>query len=495
MPDGAPIPNAECVSSSEGCQPFKFAVLCDNGAGDQIFLRCYAVDCPTGDITGFVDLEMDGVTPYVIVGDPVVCNDVTIPAPNIADAELLCFDAPPSPLMQVTVYDPTGGVVAGPFFLDPLTGLPAVPGGAVIACPDNQGFSKILCDGGNGNFEFVRFYTLDSSGVVTITDVDLDGAPYVVVGPVNDCCDELECIDGQYFVLCDDGTDPNTQFLRRYDVTTLGAVTTVDTELDGTSAYVVIGSVVICPTQTEITNWRDDVELEILCDPIPANGSPGQLVPFLRRYEYLEDGTLDTTVDTELDGITAYVPGSPPVPCYNQLIDVEPIVFCDEGNGGEQFLRRYTWLQTEFSSQPDNGQLGIVDTELDGVTAYVPTGPVALCPISAVIDTALGDEITAGRIRLNGAGADWDFTDTSGGRVKSITVICLNDGVAGGPGAGSDVTVTDSLGNSFDINTGEVFEWSADALDDELIDGGTFSVVLGAGAANAYVDVLWTEVV
>lgn len=57
---------------------------------------------------------------------------------------------------------------------------------------------------------------------------------------------------------------------------------------------------------------RSDQELEVLCD---ASGAP-----FLRRYTVASDGAV-TSVDTMLDGTTAYTPA-------------EPVGVCATGNGG-----------------------------------------------------------------------------------------------------------------------------------------------------------------
>jgi len=190
---GAPIPTGDCASAE--CARFKWEVLCDNGTAPATsFLRCYLVDCESGEVTFTIDTELDGFTPYIVMGDVGVCaGDVNIPATNVVDAELICFDAAPTPLMRVAVYDPlTGALVAGPFWRDPLTGLPAVPVGSVIPCPDAE------------------------------IDVELE-------------------------ILCDDGFDPPDPFLRVY-VYTDGVNTAVsDVELDGTTPYVLVGDAIVCP--------------------------------------------------------------------------------------------------------------------------------------------------------------------------------------------------------------------------------------------------------
>lgn len=307
---GAPIPDGDCGVVE--CARFKWEVLCDSGTAPATsFLRCYLIDCVSGEVIATTDTELDGFTPYAVIGDVGVCaGDVNIPPTNVVDAELVCFDAGPSPLVRVTVYDPqTGDLVAGPFWRDPLTGAPVVPAGTPIPCPDAEvdveikclcddgtspptpflrvftyvdgvntdvsdveldgvtpyvlvgdaifcssggaGSCELLCDAGNADFPFIRCYSIDASGGVVVTDVEVDGTPYVAVGPVGDCpCPE--CVDTESFVLCDDDTDPPTPFLRRYDTTSSGSVTTVDTELDGTTPYVVAGAAIVCPVDIDM---------------------------------------------------------------------------------------------------------------------------------------------------------------------------------------------------------------------------------------------------
>ena len=214
---GAPVPGGDCASVE--CARFKWEVLCDNGTAPATsFLRCYFVDCETGDVTATLDTELDGFTEYTVIGDVGVCvGDINITPTNVVDAELVCFDAAPTPLVRISVYDPqTGALVAGPFWRDPLTGLPAVPVGSVIPCPD--------------------------------AEVDV----------------EIKC-------LCDDGFDPAEPFLRVY--TYIDGVNTAvaDVELDGTTPYVVVGFAVLCPTT--ITDTSDGESIRAGFDRISGAGS------------------------------------------------------------------------------------------------------------------------------------------------------------------------------------------------------------------------------
>lgn len=90
---------------------------------------------------------------------------------------------------------------------------------------------------------------------------------------------------------------------------------------------------------------------------------------FLRQYIYT-NGVVTSVVNTELDGVTPYVPigivESPVKP------DGEILVLCDTV---QQFLRRY-----EYIFRSTGVDTLATDTELDGTTAYVPIGAVTLCP-------------------------------------------------------------------------------------------------------------------
>ena len=507
---GAPIPDCD---GGDGFACFKCEILCDNGTAPATsFIRTYVLDCSTGETISTFDTLLDGTTPYAVIGQAGICTgDINIPPTNVVDAELVCFDADPSPLIRVTVYNPTtGAIVAGPFFRDPVTGLPSPPAGSAIPCPDAEVDveQEILCDDGfDPPVSFLRIYEWTEGTNTSVTDVELDGVtPYVLTGDAVLCATEIDNFpaDAEYEILCDDDTDPPTPFLRRYDVDSVGAVTITDTGVDGTTPYVVAGSAVVCAVDiafpdtitvdgtVDIGNWRDDAEFEVLCDFPPL--FPGaSIVQFLRRYD-VDDAGVVTTTDTEIDGVTPYVPsvGGQVGSCGFAIRDFEPEILCDLGAANTQFARQYveTILGTFFT-----------DTELDGSTPYAPVGPVGLCPVEVdgtvtvdgtvnieAPDTSNGEVIRAGKVRLTGAGASWILgTDSGGGRVKSVTFICLNDGVGG---VGSGVTVTDDFGNTSILNTGETVSWSVDALDSEL----DTTLRVDTTDPEARVDVLWTEV-
>ncbi|MFC9604548.1 hypothetical protein ACFTTN_13950 [Streptomyces niveus] len=160
--------------------------------------------------------------------------------------------------------------------------------------------------------QFLRTLVTDcvTGEVVTTTDTTLDGAPYTVVGEVGQCTptEPGECRDCEQLALCDVVENVSTAFLRTVCRDCTGAViSTLDTELDGTSPYAVSGTVDRCCDDCETAA----AQTLRLCDLNPDNAPNADglvcAVPFLRHFVYDCTGTA-TTYDTEMDGVTAYTP-------------------------------------------------------------------------------------------------------------------------------------------------------------------------------------------
>lgn len=97
---------------------------------------------------------------------------------------------------------------------------------------------EVLCDTVGS---FLRRYSVSSTGVVTVVNTTLDGTTaYIPVGAVGTCNPTVA--DREFEVLC----DTVGSFLRRYSVSSAGVVTTTDTTLDGTTAYVPVGAIGVC---------------------------------------------------------------------------------------------------------------------------------------------------------------------------------------------------------------------------------------------------------
>lgn len=221
--------------------------------------------------------------------------------------------------------------------------------------------------------QFLRTLVTDceTGDIVSTTDTDLDGAPYVVTGEVGQCTAVVQTPDSggdtEVLPLCDDGTPTPTPFLRRLTFDETGVLTsTVDTDLDG-APYIVAGNAVVCGTDEP----GRDVEQAILCD---TNG------PFLRVYQYGDDtGTPSgAPADYTLAGapyVTVGTVGSCPTGAGR---DEELLVLCD--STPTRFLRRYNY------DSSTGALVSIVNTTLDGSTPFAPVGAVGVCTTAIASD-------------------------------------------------------------------------------------------------------------
>ncbi|MFD3612383.1 hypothetical protein ACFWXA_30815 [Streptomyces atroolivaceus] len=112
--------------------------------------------------------------------------------------------------------------------------------------------------------------------------------------------------------------------------------------------------------------------------------------------------------------------------------DAEYEVLCDD-NGS--FLRRYT---------TEDGAPVLVDTTLDGTTAYVPTGTVRRCDVTAanpVIDGTLQRQTGAGTVTIP-AGA------------RSVTLVVYSGSPTVAIGGGAAVTVAAGTSLTWGVDRG-----------------------------------------
>jgi hypothetical protein len=120
-----------------------------------------------------------------------------------------------------------------------------------------------------------------------------------VAAPIPECINTAgdECQPVQMVVLCDD----NGPFLRRYIINcNIGVITgSSDTELDGTTPYVPVGTVTLCDATC------GSLRTTVICDL----GATPQVQ--FQRSEILDcNGNVTTTIDQLADG-TPYVPVGP----------------------------------------------------------------------------------------------------------------------------------------------------------------------------------------
>ncbi|MEV5929896.1 hypothetical protein ACPCSG_26935 [Streptomyces cellulosae] len=177
--------------------------------------------------------------------------------------------------------------------------------------------------------QFLRTLVTDceTGEAVSTTDTTLDGQPYTVTGTVGQCTPAStvdECRDCEQTVLCDVSEEEGTHsFLRSVCRDCTGAVINVlDTELDGTTPYGIVGTVGSCGPDDCLTTSVQTIRLCDL-DPTVEADEEGRrcAVPFLRHLAYDCDGALLGFHDTGLDGTTPYTPV--------QVVDCQ----CETGEG------------------------------------------------------------------------------------------------------------------------------------------------------------------
>lgn len=304
--------------------------------------------------------------------------------------------------------DGSGVIVTS--FVD-TSGAPYTPVGVIGPC---------CCGGPNTDDEcltddngvFYRRTTTDEDGNVTVTYVDVSGAPYTPVGTVMPC--DTQDIAVQKQVLCEEVDGEQVKFERHW-VYTAGALTsTFDTDFDG-NPYTVTGPVSACeepccPIVLATGCWDDGtasgewvavqqsdgtvtvtdvatndpvdptdvvpcpsdklVQKQVICDDDGA----GNVTPFERHFVYNLDGTLDSTFDTDADGNPYTVVGTAticPAPESNAIVQKQ--VLCDDDGSGTavQFERHFVY-------NADGTLASTYDTDANG-DPYTLVGEAVIC--------------------------------------------------------------------------------------------------------------------
>lgn len=210
-------------------------------------------------------------------------------------------------------------------------------------------------------------------------------------------------------------------------------------------------------TGGSISTSAPDREYEILCD----TAADGTVTPFMRRVSVDSTGTT-TTLDTALDGVTAYAPAGTVGVCPESVTDYEVIELCDVAADGTAtpFLRRLAIAE--------DGTVTVTDTTLDGVTAYTAAGTVGQCPVTTPQKTVTphGTQST-----------DWDLAANAG--TQSVTLLVYS----------GTVTVTTAEG-ALTVPAGASLTWGVDG--DTVDSGLTGTLTIDGDPATATWQVLWT---
>lgn len=412
-------------------------LLCDdNGSFIRVYTRAGGAPVSVN------DLELDGVTPYAPVGDVVSCGPCG--GTVLGNVCVASTDFPGVALPAVAVQACDDTVT----YLNPATGEPWPNTTGVVVCPpDNVLSEQVLCDAGNGNTPFRRIYNLTPLGSVVVGSEDLDGNPYVVVGPEVVCGDTTvaDTRDAEVLILCD---STPTRFLRKYlyDGETGAFTTVVDTALDGTTPFAPVGAVGVCtnPVQSDF-----DFAEEILCD---ANGTQ-----FIRRFRFNSNtGVLDTTTNLTLAG-AAFVPVGAVSVCANCC----PVVIgegCYNAGSG-----RYTAIRAA------NGTITLIDSVTGAAVAAANIVP---CAGDDLVKT-----LTAQHRLIGDADAAWTPGADVAGTLTSVTYTVLS----------GTATVTDQSGTvAAGLPPGLTATWTAE-------DDNTLSGPQSIDAIGGQVYVNWTQ--
>ncbi|HPC92141.1 MAG TPA: hypothetical protein P5317_07665 [Myxococcota bacterium] len=230
----------------------------------------------------------------------------------------------------------------------------------------------LWCDAGNNKDVLAVFQICDGvfSGAPEFYD-PTTGAAYTPVGAVGRCKDSVD-----YEILCDKGTDPNTKIIAVWNNSTVPPTLSYFTPAaDGTlTAYTPVGLISACPDS--------DVEDTQVCYVASVAGTGYAAGDQLLQILFWDTGesppTLVATIwrNQSQNTVLTTPPTISDLTQCGGAKDHEIEILCDvNGAVTSQFIRRYVIDSL--------GGVSVVDTNLDGVTAYTPTGTVQPCSASA----------------------------------------------------------------------------------------------------------------
>lgn len=148
---------------------------------------------------------------------------------------------------------------------------------------------------------FYRHVVKDDTGAITSVSITTTaGASYTPGASVEPVGARYGLTgESDQIVLYDAGA-ANTPFLRRYVKDSSGAVTsTVDTQLNGTSSYTVVGPAVPTAPSAAFTGLTAEADQTVLYDTSAK-------AYFLRRYVKDSSGAVTSKVDTQLNGTSSF---------------------------------------------------------------------------------------------------------------------------------------------------------------------------------------------
>ncbi len=402
------------VSCAETVGTAQALTLCDNGAGGQQFLRHYR---HTGaDVTGTDDTELDGVTPYVVVGPAVAC----VGEQDFTTTGLCLGDGTPIGIVNRRTL---AGTIVQDGWVNLLTGTFSVgsPPVGTSACGStiNVQTSDVLCDittaTGDVNGLVLIQYNYNPDGSIASTEIlnATTGAPYVPVGAITVCPTDQGQPDHDMWLLCDVQSNGSVvTIIRDYN-------RDVNGNINGFSDYNASTGTPYTPTGTVSSCVGRDAENQILCDSAGTR--------FLRTYAYGTSGNILTVTDTTLAGAAFTPVGAVGVCAVTTTTDFDftEEILCDAN--GTSFIRRFTFNSTT------GAVTATVNLTLAG-GAFTPVGAVGLC--STCCPTVVADELCTntgsghGTAIRNAAGTITLIDSVTGAAItQANVVVCPGDNV------------------------------------------------------------------
>jgi hypothetical protein len=375
-----PISPVDCEHGTMQCHT---ELLCDDSG--RPFLRTFTF-LSNGTAT-YVDVEIDGQTPHVVVGAVRSCDggsDCAEQRAPLATLGLCLADGTP---IGVIVTRDCDGAIQQQGWLNLATGAysAGAPPVGVQACGQTRSVSTsgTWCDtdpSGNVLGLVLVEYTYDANGqIASVRLVDATtGLTYVPQGTVTVCPTGQAQPDSDLIVLCETKTDGTVvRFVRDFhrDENNL-IVGHTDYLLDGTNYQPAPTSTVgdctaDCAFQYVLRNER--------CDDTDGDGQPDTMYVELIAVDC--DGQLTTLATRTCDLSAVYAPVAP-IDCdVNDGSAPEPepgattfTTLCDIAADGTPtpFLRKITYTVSGYV-------LETADVALDGTTPYRVHGTVGVC--------------------------------------------------------------------------------------------------------------------
>lgn len=407
-------------------------------------------------------ITVDG-TVTITDGSGPVTVDGSVALTNQFDDEyqLLC-DTVTSFLRRLRT-DSAGVVTVANFTL---AGGAYVPVGAVSPCSTTVGNFRddeyvVLCDTVTS---FLRRFRSDAAGAVTVTDLTLAGAAYVPVGAVALCATSATITNRRDLfaeILC----DTVTNFLRRYTVNDAGVVTITNTTLDGTTAYVPVGPIVACAAGGA---GGDDYEIVELCDAIPQQELWG-IQQDGANYDLIETNPLDGSTTVLLNNFTtenvnclAWVPERRRLygrtqsgAGANNVWEIDPYAPSAAVIGTVTGLPAGTWIFGAYDPHTDRWIIGGNSLALYGIdlnTLAAERASTFTLPAGGSGDIAFDE---CGRLYVSSDGVITRYNSLFDGSPTTIATVPNNGSGFGGAGYWKDGFFIGTFGNGevFSVNT------------------------------------------